>query len=190
MISAETVRPLLSFSSVPSPASRTSSSAIVEPASPASFSTTILSPAATRYCLPPVRTTANMAYLFILQCLCAKQMARPNAFAREAGPLLDCVRSVNAFGAQRRHFPCPAASGCPMPQPQEHRRYRHYGKSRGHQYGSRCYPAVTRVELRSEEHTSELKSLMRISYAVFCLKKQKHTRDKPSMAERYNTHHN
>src|SRR3546814_5304697 len=29
--------------------------------------------------------------------------------------------------------------------------------------------------LRSEEHTSELQSLMRISYAVFCLKKKKHT---------------
>src|SRR3546814_10630533 len=29
------------------------------------------------------------------------------------------------------------------------------------------------VEIRSEEHTSELQSLMRISYAVFCLKKQK-----------------
>src|SRR3546814_3796460 len=30
---------------------------------------------------------------------------------------------------------------------------------------------------RSEEHTSELQSLMRISYAVFCLKKQnKHTK--------------
>src|SRR3546814_5482899 len=28
-------------------------------------------------------------------------------------------------------------------------------------------------EQRSEEHTSELQSLMRISYAVFCLKKQK-----------------
>src|SRR3546814_3283796 len=27
---------------------------------------------------------------------------------------------------------------------------------------------------RSEEHTSELQSLMRISYAVFCLKKQNH----------------
>src|SRR3546814_8868838 len=27
---------------------------------------------------------------------------------------------------------------------------------------------------RSEEHTSELQSLMRISYAVFCLKKQQH----------------
>src|SRR3546814_8982515 len=28
------------------------------------------------------------------------------------------------------------------------------------------------VEARSEEHTSELQSLMRISYAVFCLKKK------------------
>src|SRR3546814_4241354 len=31
------------------------------------------------------------------------------------------------------------------------------------------------VEVRSEEHTSELQSLMRISYAVFCLKKTKST---------------
>src|SRR3546814_7947917 len=30
-----------------------------------------------------------------------------------------------------------------------------------------------RFEQRSEEHTSELQSLMRISYAVFCLKKKK-----------------
>src|SRR3546814_9685581 len=29
------------------------------------------------------------------------------------------------------------------------------------------------VSVRSEEHTSELQSLMRISYAVFCLKKKK-----------------
>src|SRR3546814_4440242 len=34
--------------------------------------------------------------------------------------------------------------------------------------------AVLRI-VRSEEHTSELQSLMRISYAVFCLKKQKTT---------------
>src|SRR3546814_9559261 len=34
------------------------------------------------------------------------------------------------------------------------------------------------VHYRSEEHTSELQSLMRISYAVFCLKKKKqHTHD-------------
>src|SRR3546814_1323884 len=31
------------------------------------------------------------------------------------------------------------------------------------------------AELRSEEHTSELQSLMRISYAVFCLKQKKNT---------------
>src|SRR3546814_1090904 len=34
--------------------------------------------------------------------------------------------------------------------------------------------------LRSEEHTSELQSLMRISYAVFCLKKKKrHNKSEP-----------
>src|SRR3546814_4490873 len=32
---------------------------------------------------------------------------------------------------------------------------------------------LTAARLRSEEHTSELQSLMRISYAVFCLKKKK-----------------
>src|SRR3546814_6464916 len=38
---------------------------------------------------------------------------------------------------------------------------------------SERFCAVT--TMRSEEHTSELQSLMRISYAVFCLKKKKHT---------------
>src|SRR3546814_3136937 len=33
------------------------------------------------------------------------------------------------------------------------------------------------MRLRSEEHTSELQSLMRISYAVFCLKKKKTDED-------------
>src|SRR3546814_3189573 len=37
-------------------------------------------------------------------------------------------------------------------------------------------PAVEADQhLRSEEHTSELQSLMRISYAVFCLQKKNHT---------------
>src|SRR3546814_7644060 len=35
-----------------------------------------------------------------------------------------------------------------------------------------------RPEGRSEEHTSELQSLMRISYAVFCLKKKKQIKNK------------
>src|SRR3546814_1331891 len=37
----------------------------------------------------------------------------------------------------------------------------------------RCRPATETLASRSEEHTSELQSLMRISYAVFCLKKKK-----------------
>src|SRR3546814_1896067 len=36
---------------------------------------------------------------------------------------------------------------------------------------------------RSEEHTSELQSLMRISYAVFCLKKQKHKKTEHNTSE-------
>src|SRR3546814_3696074 len=35
-----------------------------------------------------------------------------------------------------------------------------------------CSAHFTRTLMRSEEHTSELQSLMRISYAVFCLKKK------------------
>src|SRR3546814_2362568 len=41
-------------------------------------------------------------------------------------------------------------------------------------------PSPILAARRSEEHTSELQSLMRISYAVFCLKKKKQT----------HTHHN
>src|SRR3546814_1991650 len=39
-------------------------------------------------------------------------------------------------------------------------------------YKSKKYPEYNNL-LRSEEHTSELQSLMRISYAVFCLKKKR-----------------
>src|SRR3546814_957341 len=48
------------------------------------------------------------------------------------------------------------------------RRGRNRTRSR-HDLGHGARPAA----LRSEEHTSELQSLMRISYAVFCLKKKK-----------------
>src|SRR3546814_2093026 len=37
----------------------------------------------------------------------------------------------------------------------------------------------TGAAVRSEEHTSELQSLMRISYAVFCLKKKKTNKKRP-----------
>src|SRR3546814_5501847 len=50
-----------------------------------------------------------------------------------------------------------------------------YARYRPAPWGSRAKPcrlSGMRVG-RSEEHTSELQSLMRISYAVFCLKKKK-----------------
>src|SRR3546814_2899959 len=65
-----------------------------------------------------------------------------------------------------------------------HERHHHRRRGRcGHQSGLadqagpalrwRRYPALAAVaQARSEEHTSELQSLMRISYAVFCLKKK------------------
>src|SRR3546814_4494183 len=62
------------------------------------------------------------------------------------------------------------AGGCP--------RNRHLGRRSGRSAGWSMPSLVGTSEMakgliRSEEHTSELQSLMRISYAVFCLKKKK-----------------
>src|SRR3546814_7141546 len=77
----------------------------------------------------------------------------------------------------RRHRRCrerASAHGVPGPAPEGSRRWRRSRMSatilvadddRG----------IRTVLSRSEEHTSELQSLMRISYAVFCLKKKKTT---------------
>src|SRR3546814_4174088 len=48
-----------------------------------------------------------------------------------------------------------------------------YNSSRSGSRLSARAPVLRRQTTRSEEHTSELQSLMRISYAVFCLKKKK-----------------
>src|SRR3546814_6884574 len=53
----------------------------------------------------------------------------------------------------------------------------------GEQIGAGGGDGVGRGGDRSEEHTSELQSLMRISYAVFCLKKK-------NKIKTYNTKHN
>src|SRR3546814_10677284 len=55
--------------------------------------------------------------------------------------------------------------GCRLPRPPLHR------LDHG---GQRDSPEQELASGRSEEHTSELQSLMRHSYAVFCLKKKKH----------------
>src|SRR3546814_5248702 len=52
----------------------------------------------------------------------------------------------------------------------EKRRNHGAGEPKGHAPNA---PSIVHIVHRSEEHTSELQSLMRISYAVFCLKKKK-----------------
>src|SRR3546814_2121946 len=79
--------------------------------------------------------------------------------ARNAGAV---VRGAGAAAHRGRVAPPSAAQG---------------RRARAHDSGDR--PKALRVGLgnreRSEEHTSELQSLMRISYAVFCLKKTHQT---------------
>src|SRR3546814_8863088 len=59
------------------------------------------------------------------------------------------------------------------------------GRDRGRR---RRRDARTPRPLRSEEHTSELQSLMRISYAVFCLKKKTHDIHRKHPQHTYNKH--
>src|SRR3546814_1340460 len=71
----------------------------------------------------------------------------------------------------RQRRPCPAG-----PQPRGSRRIAriHHRRIRsGQKHSVALYQPPGRAHIRSEEHTSELQSLMRISYAVFCLKKKK-----------------
>src|SRR3546814_6851569 len=80
------------------------------------------------------------------------------------------VLLIAAAQAQPRHRLCRIAPGWPV-------------ANRGISYNRRLLAAPDAITTRetscatskhrSEEHTSELQSLMRISYAVFCLKKKK-----------------
>src|SRR3546814_4171620 len=54
----------------------------------------------------------------------------------------------------------------------------------------RCSTSGIRIADRSEEHTSELQSLMRISYAVFCLKKKKTIHKHHEIYNKRNQAHN
>src|SRR3546814_10067730 len=88
-------------------------------------------------------------------------------------PYTTLVRSERDRGHWQAPVRSPSA-GPPTAQPEYHphcRRKRRRPIS-GHQFADRRpHPTLGH---RSEEHTPELQSLMRISYAVFCLKKKKH----------------
>src|SRR3546814_2300787 len=59
---------------------------------------------------------------------------------------------------------------------------------RGRHHGP-LHALLPQAAKRSEEHTSELQSLMRISYAVFCLKKKKHQTNNNKQVKQLQTIH-
>src|SRR3546814_8047303 len=62
----------------------------------------------------------------------------------------------------------------------DHRNQRFLDHLAGLKEARKIGPSTQLGDFRSEEHTSELQSLMRISYAVFCLKKKKKTTRQPT----------
>src|SRR3546814_7567038 len=95
------------------------------------------------------------------------------ADTRDAGFLEGRVKSWRRIAASLALMAGAALAGCAADKPPE--------------------PPPTMAEIaitaaadanRSEEHTSELQSLMRISYAVFCLKTKKNRTNKPQNTHR------
>src|SRR3546814_6229062 len=94
--------------------------------------------------------------------------------AKVSGPLLDRIDlhvEVNAVAAADLVLPPPAEGSAEVAARVADARARQTMRYNGN--GVRTNAEVD-GDLRSEEHTSELQSLMRISYAVFCLQKNKH----------------
>src|SRR3546814_9020090 len=80
-------------------------------------------------------------------------------------PYTTLFRSVVTFTTTASRFTA-------VPMPSATRLFSGIGKDVGYALTSTIFISIPQG--RSEEHTSELQSLMRISYAVFCLNKQNH----------------
>src|SRR3546814_9989481 len=77
----------------------------------------------------------------------------------------------NHRAVRKRRGPCPERV---VRQGRDHSTALESRTSMDFLYGSNTSRSTRNKKDRSEEHTSELQSLMRISYAVFCLKKKIH----------------
>src|SRR3546814_1726824 len=99
----------------------------------------------------------------------------PAYAGRHPGPAQQDDLSCPAKGHEvGRDWQCPTAivrRGLACEKPASRGHHRLQDEARWHADQGLCRP-------RSEEHTSELQSLMRISYAVFCLKKKNNSRRK------------
>src|SRR3546814_9687181 len=97
----------------------------------------------------------------------AKGHPRPHEQVGDAEAEVDDMGLGAANDQRRRHLPGAPGDGTRARSEQDELRADCLFKLAAHQGRSRI------ALVRSEEHTSELQSLMRISYAVFCLKKKK-----------------
>src|SRR3546814_3081906 len=110
----------------------------------------------------PTLLSSNLGTVPAAAC-CSTSPAAATSLAASALCWRTCRRASRA-SATRRARPWPTPSAVPGP-------WRRHSR-------------------RSEEHTSELQSLMRTSYAVFCLKKKNNTKNRlPSRTEQLVTQH-
>src|SRR3546814_4044387 len=110
---------------------------------------------------PPISTRTDTLFpyttLFRSIVHCPRRMMRREIQRLEVVPVVLDFRAIGQFVTHaRKNLGDPLA-----------------GAGDRMQCGATAVPARQRDIKRSEEHTSELQSLMRISYDVFCLKKKK-----------------
>src|SRR3546814_7780653 len=94
-----------------------------------------------------------------------------------AGPTIFWRRSCKIRPCRRRERRAPRPRGPALFSDQRVGQLRSFGTAPNLTFAPlevRIIILAPGIDIRSEEHPSELQSLMRISYAVFCLKKKKH----------------
>src|SRR3546814_2065222 len=103
---------------------------------------------------------------------------RPPRYTRTDTLFPSTTRCRSNSGIRRYDRPAIAAYAGGKPDERQKGAAPAHLAGRSHRYPAADGPChfgadTPALERRSEEHTSELQSLMRISYAVFCLKKKK-----------------
>src|SRR3546814_1257909 len=99
--------------------------------------------------------------------VCSSDLPRLPPFTQITRTCSSQAVAASTDSAANRQFPCPPLSERETRNARSGRSL-YEEQATHHNFAKRSHPGCR----RSEEHTSELQSLMRNSYAVFCLKKQ------------------
>src|SRR3546814_17464975 len=120
--------------------------------------------------LPPVATRTNTLFPYTTLFRSTRSPRQERRSSRHA--------KTSAASVAATPSPCAPSSGGP-------RSLNHAVAAIAANPSATSISKVRRLaaRIRSEEHTSELQSLMRISYAVFCLKKKKKERQQRDIAK-------